>query len=134
MMECKAVIFDMDGVIVDSESRHERAFVAVMRDLGYGDNHGIRFADYIGRSDQELWLDFIARHKPAQTPEQLLAMKSRHVVDLIRREQPLFDGLPELVREAQRRDIHSRWRRAPSGQLSKRFCGSNNWAGSSPPS
>src|SRR5215831_16995985 len=64
--EIKAVIFDMDGVIVDSEPRHERAFLEVVREIGYGDNHGIRFSDWIGRTDHELWLDFIARHKPAQ--------------------------------------------------------------------
>ncbi len=92
-----AVIFDMDGVMVDSEPHHERAFLQVMQDLGYAENHGMRFSDYIGRSDQEMWVDFIARHRPAQTPSQLLAMKTRHVVELIRREQPLFDGLVALV-------------------------------------
>ena len=33
----KAVIFDMDGVIVDSEPRHERAFHEVWDALGYRD-------------------------------------------------------------------------------------------------
>ncbi len=97
MKEAKAVIFDMDGVIVDSEPHHEQAFLEVMRDLGYEETHGVEFSEYIGRSDQALWADFIAKHKPVQTSEQLLAMKTRHVVDLIRREQPLFDGLTALV-------------------------------------
>ena len=43
----KAVIFDMDGVIVDSESWHERVFLEVVRELGY-ENVGLRFVDYIG--------------------------------------------------------------------------------------
>jgi len=97
MKRFKAVIFDMDGVIVDSESRHERAYLEVVRELGYGDNHGLCFADYVGRSDDTLWLDFIARHKPPQSFEELLALKTQRVVELIRREQPLFEGLPELV-------------------------------------
>ena len=59
-----AVIFDMDGVIVDSEPRHERAFLEVVRAIGYGENHGLRFADYVGRADRELWQDFVAKHKP----------------------------------------------------------------------
>jgi HAD superfamily hydrolase (TIGR01509 family) len=93
----KAVIFDMDGVVVDSEPRHERAFLEVVREIGYGENHGIRFADYVGRMDRELWLDFIAKHHPPQTLEELLGMKRRRAVEIIRREKPLFDGLPELV-------------------------------------
>jgi len=97
MRQVQAIIFDMDGVIVDSESRHERAFLDVVHEIGYSDKLDLRFADYIGRSDQALWLDFVAGHKPSQTAAELLVMKRRRVVDIIRREQPLFDGLPELV-------------------------------------
>lgn len=87
----------MDGVIVDSEPRHERAFHEVVSALGYGETHGIRFADYIGRRDQELWMDFVAKHSPPQTLEELLALKRQRVVEILRREQPLFDGLPQLI-------------------------------------
>ena len=97
MQQVRAIIFDMDGVIVDSEKRHERAFHEVVREIGYADKLQTRFADYIGRSDQVLWKDFVARYQPTQTAAELLVMKRRIVVDIIRREQPLFAGLPELV-------------------------------------
>ena len=97
MNQFKAVIFDMDGVIVDSESRHERAYLEVVRKLGYGNTHGLRFADYVGRSDEELWVDFIARHSPPQPAEELLALKTQCVVEILRREQPVFDGVAELI-------------------------------------
>jgi len=97
MRPCQAIIFDMDGVIVDSEERHERAFLEVVREIGYGDKLHLRFADYIGRSDQELWVAFVASHQPPQSAAELLAMKRERVVELIRREQPLFDGLPDLI-------------------------------------
>jgi HAD superfamily hydrolase (TIGR01509 family) len=103
MTGCQTVIFDMDGVIVDSEPRHERAFLEVVRALGYGDNHGLRFADYVGRADQELWVDFVAKHKPAQTVAELLALKRQRILEILRREQPLFDGLPELVEKLARK-------------------------------
>jgi beta-phosphoglucomutase-like phosphatase (HAD superfamily) len=93
-----AVIFDMDGVIVDSEPRHERAYLEVARAIGYGHNHGLRFADYIGRSDTELWVDFVKRNHPAQTLDELLAMKRARVIDILRREEPVFEGVPERVR------------------------------------
>jgi HAD superfamily hydrolase (TIGR01509 family) len=93
----QAVIFDMDGVIVDSEPRHERAFLEVVREIGYGETHGVNWADYVGRSDHVLWDDFVARHKPVQPLEQLLKMKRDRMVEIIRREEPIFDGLAELV-------------------------------------
>ncbi len=97
-----AVIFDMDGVIVDSEPRHEQAFLEVMRAIGYGDRHGLQFSDYVGRSDRELWVDFIKRNKPSQTLEELLALKRDRVVEILRRERPVFPGLPELVSQLAR--------------------------------
>jgi HAD superfamily hydrolase (TIGR01509 family) len=95
--EPKAVIFDMDGVIVDSEPRHEQAFLETVTELGYADKHGLRFADYLGRSDHVLWVDFINKHNPPHSLKELLAMKRERVAEILRREQPLFDGLFELV-------------------------------------
>jgi len=97
MRQVRAVIFDMDGVLVDSEPRHEQAFLDVVREIGYGDRLALRFADYIGRTDQELWADFIARHEPPHSFEDLLARKRERMVEIIRQEQPLFDQVPALV-------------------------------------
>lgn len=92
-----AVIFDMDGVIIDSEPRHERAFLDVFAQMGYAETHGIHFEQYLGRSDRAVWLDFIARHNPKWTLDELTAWKQNHLIEVIRHEQPIFDGLPELV-------------------------------------
>jgi HAD superfamily hydrolase (TIGR01509 family) len=97
MRPLQAVIFDMDGVIVDSEPRHERAFMEVMRELGFADKLNLRFADYIGRSDQDLWVDFLARHKSPHTLAELLALKRSRTIEILRREQPVFDGIPALL-------------------------------------
>lgn len=97
MNRFRAVIFDMDGVIVDSEPRHERAFREVFDEMGYGATHGIDFPSYYGKSDKALWLDFIELHKPSQTLEELSEWKQRKFLEMIRREEPVFENLPELV-------------------------------------
>jgi HAD superfamily hydrolase (TIGR01509 family) len=87
----------LDGVIVNSEPLHERAFLEVMDELGYGEAHGLRFADYVGRSDFALWEDFIAKHRPRQSLAELLALKRRRIIQVYRQREPIFPGLPELV-------------------------------------
>jgi HAD superfamily hydrolase (TIGR01509 family) len=102
-MSIQAVIFDMDGVIVDSEPHHEQAFLEVVDEIGLAGRHGIRFADYVGRSDQVLWVDFVRKNRPPQSLDELLATKRRKVVEILRRYAPVFPGLPELVEVLARR-------------------------------
>jgi len=97
MKSLSAVIFDMDGVVVDSEPLHERAFRQVLQEIGYGETHGIDFPAYYGKSDLIVWRDFIATHRPAQSLEELIANKERKFAALLREEEPIFDGLPELL-------------------------------------
>ena len=87
----------MDGVIVDSEPRHAHAFFEVVREIGYGETHGVDWADYVGRSDHDIWGDFVAKHKPPQSLERLLEMKRDRVLAIIHRDQPVYAGLTELV-------------------------------------
>lgn len=96
-LSIQAVIFDMDGVIVDSEPLHERAYREIFREMGYGDAHGIHFPDYYGKTDRALWVDFIARHRPRQSIDELLAWKQQRLIDLLRDEEPVFEKLPDLV-------------------------------------
>jgi HAD superfamily hydrolase (TIGR01509 family) len=97
MSDLTAVIFDMDGVIVNSEPHHERAFREVIQELGYEGLGGLHFPDYVGRSDFELWVDFIARNNPSQTLEDLLARKRERVIQVLNAARPIFKGLPALV-------------------------------------
>jgi HAD superfamily hydrolase (TIGR01509 family) len=93
----KAVIFDMDGVIVDSEPLHEQAFLETFHELGYGSTHGIRFKDYLGRSDRAVWHAFIEKHRPTQSLAELTDLKESRLIKVVQSTSPLFPGVPELV-------------------------------------
>ncbi|HPA21590.1 MAG TPA: HAD family phosphatase [Verrucomicrobiae bacterium] len=103
MRGLRAVVFDMDGVIVDSEPRHERAFREVFAEMGHAESHGIDFPSYYGKSDRSLWLDFIEKHKPPQPIEELIDWKQRRFLEIIRREQPIFAEVPPLVEKLSQR-------------------------------
>ena len=103
MSTFRAVIFDMDGVIVDSEPRHERAFREIFAGMGYAETHGIDFPAYYGRSDRALWLDFIRMHRPPQSIEVLMGWKQSRFLEIIRAERPIFEGIPGFVGRLSRR-------------------------------
>jgi HAD superfamily hydrolase (TIGR01509 family) len=97
MKRYSAIIFDMDGVIIDSEPLHERAYLELFAEMGYAENHGVNFDDYIGRTDKLLIEDFVARHKPAFTVEHFSNLKKDRFLRLMENEEPIFEDLPELV-------------------------------------
>jgi HAD superfamily hydrolase (TIGR01509 family) len=97
MKAAEAVIFDMDGVIVDSEPLHEQAFQEVLNEIGFGQNHGLDFTEYYGKSDRVVWQDFFARHQPAQTLDELADWKQRRFFQLLQRAVPVFEPLPKLL-------------------------------------
>ncbi len=101
MSQIEAVIFDMDGVIVDSEPYHDQSFLEIWQEMGYGDCHGIHLPDFYGRSDRVLWEAFIEKHHPPQPIEQLIGLREQRLIQLLRNKRPIFDGVPELVQPGQ---------------------------------
>jgi HAD superfamily hydrolase (TIGR01509 family) len=97
-----AILFDLDGVIVDSEPRHVAAFEEIFAELLAGRPHGLDLPSYIGRSDEAVWLDFIARHQPRQSLAELTRWKQDHYLRILHRDQPIFPEIPPLVRALSR--------------------------------
>jgi HAD superfamily hydrolase (TIGR01509 family) len=102
MKQFAAVIFDMDGVIVDSEPLHKRAFEALFEELGRKHNHGIVFHEYYGRSDKVLLKDFIDRNKVPFELEDLTQRKLKFFLRYLREHRPVFKELHSLVPELAR--------------------------------
>lgn len=95
----KAIIFDMDGVIVDSEPLHEQSFLEVWDNMGYRDNHSINFSEFYGRSDRVVWEEFIKKHNPNKTIDELMVLREKRLIELIRDKKPIFRGVLNLIQE-----------------------------------
>ncbi|MDB6053576.1 MAG: yqaB [Verrucomicrobiales bacterium] len=104
MKEIKAIIFDLDGVIVDSEPRHQRAFTEIFSEMGYAENHGIHFHKYIGTSDKSVWVDFIARHQPKFTLDYLMDWKQKKYLEILHLDRPIYPEIPLLLEK-----LHARY-------------------------
>ena len=84
----KAVIFDMDGVLVNSEPHHVKIERKIFDEIGA--NIGLEeHAGYMGTASDEMWLNIIARHGLSNSPEELLEMGNQHVMSY-------FSSLKEL--------------------------------------
>ncbi|MBO0904152.1 HAD family hydrolase [Jiella sonneratiae] len=88
------VLFDLDGVIVDSRSNMEAAWAAVRRDLGVGVPFSAYFAE-IGRPFQ----DIMARLGLAHQGRRIEAAY-RRASSLLIAESPIFDGVEAMLATA----------------------------------
>jgi len=70
-MPTHAIIFDFDGIIVDSEPAHARAIAAAVQTLGMTFAHEQEFHRYIGRGDRECLAEVAAEQRRTLTPEQM---------------------------------------------------------------
>jgi HAD superfamily hydrolase (TIGR01549 family) len=96
--QIKGIIFDMDGVIVDSEPLHEESFLEVWSNLGYAKNHGIHFPDFYGTSDRTVWKAFIEMHQPKTHINELMLLRENHLIELLRNKKPIFNGVIPLIK------------------------------------
>lgn len=106
---CEAVVFDMDGIIIDSEPYWERARLAVVAKFG-GTYHAGVAADVMGMSPPE-WAHYLRTRigVPLSEPQIIVAIVER-LADAYRCDRPFFPGAIAAVRA-----IGARW---PTGLAS----------------
>ncbi|WP_447983656.1 HAD family hydrolase [Nitrospira sp. Nam74] len=99
----RAIIFDFDGVIADSEPIHLAVFQRVLAKKGYVLTQEEYYADYLGYDDRGCFEAFLTAHgEPvSQTViEDLVEQKAEAYFNYIRERSVIFPGVQALIREA----------------------------------
>ena len=99
----KAIVFDFDGVIVDSEPLHYRAFVEIARGFGLDFTYEQYVRDYIGFDDRDAigaMLQEATGTADAQRIRELCAVKCRRFEAIAERGVRPYPGVLELIQEA----------------------------------
>jgi beta-phosphoglucomutase len=98
----QAVIFDCDGVLVDTEPLHYRAFQEVLAPLGLAHSYAHYLEHFIGFDDRDAFLHAFKEAGRALGPEglaRLTAAKEQALEKIVLEGVPTFPGVVELVRD-----------------------------------
>ncbi len=99
----RALIFDFDGVIADTEPIHFAAFRKVLAEIGILLTEADYYANYLGYDDKGCFAAALAangRSAPPALIADLVARKADAYMEHIRRHLVIFPGVQKLVRDA----------------------------------
>lgn len=96
----KAVIFDMDGVILDSEPIHHKANHRMFQDIGI-EVPDTLYETFVGQSNLKICTRLCKEFKLDNKPEELINLKQKHFKYLFENDPNLclIDGVLELIKE-----------------------------------
>ncbi len=96
----KAVIFDMDGVIIDSEPMHNKAYHDMFDEVGI-DVSDEFYESFTGQSTINICKRLCDHFNLTETPETLVALKRKHYKRFFESnsELALIDGVLDLIKD-----------------------------------
>jgi beta-phosphoglucomutase len=98
MQAIRGVIFDLDGVLADSEGIHILAWEQIAREYRLPEDR-LPLHDWIGYADTEIVKDVVREHGLSVTPEDLLEQKRRIFRRLIAEQLEPIPGAVEALSE-----------------------------------
>ncbi len=104
----KAVIFDFDGVIADSEPLHCRAFVEVLSRYGVRFTEQQYYADYLGYTDADCVEALVkdpAMGLDRNAVGDVLSDKTRLFEQIARQDSAIIDGVADFISMLKANDI-----------------------------
>ncbi len=106
MNELRAIIFDFDGVIADTEPLHFAALRQVLAGIDIVLTEPEYYADYLGFDDRGCLTEALHRHHRPVTSDllvQLMGQKALAYLTAVKQHLAIFPGVRELVQEAAER-------------------------------
>lgn len=102
----RAIIFDFDGVIIDSEKLHFQAFQRVLSEEGVDLSEDVYYTRYLAMDDKNCFraaLEDHGRSVARQAIADLVERKSRYYDHAIKNGLIILPGAPEFIRVATER-------------------------------
>ncbi|WP_411896168.1 HAD family hydrolase [Winogradskyella sp. A2] len=102
----KAVLFDMDGVIVDTEPLHYKAYHKMFRDVNINVDEDL-YESFTGQSTINICRRLVYHFNLNFAPEYLIKLKRQHFKYLFEHDKDLklIDGVLELIEDYHDNDI-----------------------------
>lgn len=107
-MEAKAVIFDFDGVIVDTEPLHYKAFQQILNPIGISFTWNEYVAGYMGFDDRDAFREAFKSYSKPLTDSELYALidkKAQAFIRIIEKGISPYHGVIELIKLIKSRKI-----------------------------
>lgn len=101
----KALVFDMDGVIIDSEPIHTELTVDVLKDVGVTPTEN-EIYEFVGVRNEEMWDALIKRYNINESIEKLMARQKAYKIErFFNAKLEPIDGVLDLLRAANRKGL-----------------------------
>lgn len=97
----KAIFFDFDGVLADTEPLHFRMFQQVLHEEGIPLSENEYYQKYVGFDDRDCFHAILAEHGRSITPEtirRLVARKAVMMLDHLKATPVVYPGIVEFVK------------------------------------
>ncbi|WP_432411324.1 HAD family hydrolase [Rasiella sp. SM2506] len=96
----KAVLFDMDGVIVDTEPLHRKAYFRMFNETGIDVSEAM-YTGFTGQATMNICKELVEHFQLSEAPETLVACKRKHFKHLFDNDDTLqlLDGVLDLIKD-----------------------------------
>jgi beta-phosphoglucomutase len=105
MSTLRALIFDFDGVIANTEPLHFAGLRQTLKEIGIELTEAEYYADYLGYDDRGCFIAALTANGRPIDPAAISRLMKRKAVaylESVKHHQVIFPGIPEFVRDAAR--------------------------------